>query len=180
MSAILITLPCTARKLEAALHSYCDHHGAWDMQIMSDAISSGRSIQDTRITLALSEGSGETSPSPPTPAPTSSAPTNASEIRKMLDSIVQTVSMIAYTAGIGSKIAGMATQIIDEITAALAAPARNCDVGSPIGQTQRFRKFCAEQGLPGRHGCFGCQFQKSKAKCEFLWAQMTYKKEGVK
>lgn len=77
MSAVLITLPCTARQLEAALHSYCDHHGAWDMRIMSDAISSGRSIQDTRITLALSEGSGESSPSPS--SPTSPAPTDADD-----------------------------------------------------------------------------------------------------
>ncbi|MBR3958063.1 MAG: hypothetical protein IKJ89_09455 [Kiritimatiellae bacterium] len=32
----LVTLPCTARDLEAALHSYCDAHAAWDAQIALD------------------------------------------------------------------------------------------------------------------------------------------------
>ena len=30
---ILVTLPCSARKLETALHAYCDHHAAWDATI---------------------------------------------------------------------------------------------------------------------------------------------------
>ena len=32
MPRTLVTLPCTARELEAALHAYCDHHGAWNME----------------------------------------------------------------------------------------------------------------------------------------------------
>ena len=126
MSAVLITLPCTARQLEAALHSYCDHHGAWDMRIMSDAISSGRSIQDTRITLALSEGSGESSPSPS--SPTSSAPTDSAAIREALESILN----LAYEVNDANADGGCRTNIptefvIDTIKNALAKPARNCD-----------------------------------------------------
>ena len=30
MTKPLITLPCTARQLEDALHAYCDHHGEWE------------------------------------------------------------------------------------------------------------------------------------------------------
>ena len=30
---ILAILPCTARKLETALHAHCDHHAAWDATI---------------------------------------------------------------------------------------------------------------------------------------------------
>ena len=33
MPRTLVTLPCTARFLEAALHAYCDHHGAWDATV---------------------------------------------------------------------------------------------------------------------------------------------------
>lgn len=33
MSKILVSLPCEARELESALHSFCDSHGAWDGKI---------------------------------------------------------------------------------------------------------------------------------------------------
>ena len=34
MYTTIIHLPCTAKQLEAALHSICDHHGTWDQQIV--------------------------------------------------------------------------------------------------------------------------------------------------
>lgn len=122
MSAALITLPCTARQLEAALHSYCDHHGAWDMRIMSDAISSGRSIQDTRITLALSEGSGETSPSPS--SPTSSAPTDSAAMRKALEAARD---LLLPQCNGGTAFAKACSSTVNKIVDALAKPPRNCD-----------------------------------------------------
>ena len=33
MTKPLITLPCTARELENALHAACDHNGLWDAKI---------------------------------------------------------------------------------------------------------------------------------------------------
>lgn len=33
MTKPLITLPCTARELENALHAACDHNGLWDEKI---------------------------------------------------------------------------------------------------------------------------------------------------
>ena len=33
MTKPLITLPCTARELEAALHKVCDHGGLWDAKV---------------------------------------------------------------------------------------------------------------------------------------------------
>lgn len=33
MTKPLITLPCTARELENALHAVCDHGGLWDAKI---------------------------------------------------------------------------------------------------------------------------------------------------
>ena len=41
MIAPLISLPCTARELENALHVYCDHHGAWDATIDHDISGDG-------------------------------------------------------------------------------------------------------------------------------------------
>lgn len=32
----LITLPCTAQELENALHSVCEHHGAWDAEVRTE------------------------------------------------------------------------------------------------------------------------------------------------
>lgn len=77
MSAILITLPCTARELESALHAVCDHHGLWNGRI--DTMCDGSDSGDACVSIVLSEGSGETSPSPSTP--TCPAPTNNAAIR---------------------------------------------------------------------------------------------------
>ena len=33
MTKPLITLPCTARELENALHAVCDHDGLWDANV---------------------------------------------------------------------------------------------------------------------------------------------------
>lgn len=35
MPCTLAILPCNARELEAALHAYCDHHGAWDAEVFA-------------------------------------------------------------------------------------------------------------------------------------------------
>lgn len=34
MTKPLVTLPCTAQKLENALHAACDHDGLWDAKIV--------------------------------------------------------------------------------------------------------------------------------------------------
>ena len=177
MSAVLITLPCTARQLEAALHSYCDHHGAWDMRIMSDAISSGRSIQDTRITLALSEGSGETSPSPS--CPTSSALANSAAMREACANIAE----YAKTAACHTKDAhllGYLEQIERWAKSALSASPRNCDVGTPDEQEKRFSNFCVNNADPmdidGWTCDWRCPLYKNHPKCKEAWAQMPYEK----
>ena len=51
MPTNLITLPCTARELEAALHSYCDHYGAWDMNV--GVLTATRADMPDRICIAL-------------------------------------------------------------------------------------------------------------------------------
>lgn len=61
------------------------------------------------------------------------------------------------------------------INAALSAPARNCDVGTPEEQTRRmFSEFCCQYEcyeLPsGKH----CPLYHEGIDCRFTWAQMPY------
>lgn len=60
-----------------------------------------------------------------------------------------------------------AFRVVDE---ALAAPPRNCDVGTAEEQKERFEKFCESQPTVN---CDGCHLAMNYA-CEFEWAQMPY------
>ena len=75
---------------------------------------------------------------------------------------------------------------VDKAKAALAAPPRNCDVGTAAEeQTTRYRTFCSAHKYLGSdlsYMCKGfgkgrCPFFNSntKSKCELAWAQMPYK-----
>lgn len=59
----------------------------------------------------------------------------------------------------------------NRLDAALAAPQRNCDVGTAEEQSKRKMKFCYQQG-----GCSNCSFSKSATltQCALAWAQMPY------
>lgn len=68
------------------------------------------------------------------------------------------------------------SQLFDIADSALAAPARNCDVGTAEEQNNRFRKFCGKQPF-----CEGCKMPGRKPlhdiggmKCALAWAQMPY------
>jgi hypothetical protein len=65
--------------------------------------------------------------------------------------------------------------IKDLADAALAAPPRNCDVGTVEEQSKRKMKFCYQQG-----GCSNCSFSKSATltQCALAWAQMPYEEGG--
>ena len=54
--------------------------------------------------------------------------------------------------------------------AALAAPLRNCDVGTPDEQSERFGRFCGHYRV---RRCKDCPLL-AKVPCEFEWAQMPY------
>ena len=60
--------------------------------------------------------------------------------------------------------------------AALAAPPRNCDVGTAEEQSRRFCAFCRPRTEP----CDGCACLEAsrRGRCEFAWAQMPYAEEG--
>lgn len=71
---------------------------------------------------------------------------------------------------------------MDFLKSALAAPARNCDVGTAKEQAERFKAFCLPQVLkcsensscPAKHPCneIGIQY------CQLKWAQLPYEAEG--
>lgn len=70
------------------------------------------------------------------------------------------------------------------VDAALAAPLRNCDVGDAADWEKRFGEECDKGHIcsdcPVRHAKtrMAIEFDKG-ARCEFVWAQMPYEKEGV-
>ena len=67
-------------------------------------------------------------------------------------------------------------EIARKVNAALAAPARNCEVGTTEEQAKRLHRFCISQD------CVTCPCDRGKAdgRCEFAWMQMPYKEGGAK
>lgn len=63
--------------------------------------------------------------------------------------------------------AGALDRIYELANAALSEPPRNCDVGTPEEQRERFKAFCRDR----QHGsCDGCPIPK-KGFCTLQWAQ---------
>lgn len=60
------------------------------------------------------------------------------------------------------------------INAALSAPARQCDVGTPEEQFKRFLAFCQSES----RGCEHCPANMTRLRgtsnCDLAWAQMPY------
>ena len=77
-------------------------------------------------------------------------------------------------------------EINDIIDAALAAPPRNCDVGTAEEQYDRWSRFCQYRNAPlsQNRSCFGCPvydaMRNCKSTCELIWAQMLYAEGGAK
>ena len=72
---------------------------------------------------------------------------------------------------------------IHRANAALAAPPRNCDVGTPEKQSVRMAEFCRTQyeKSDGVLLCSGCRFHNLEGlDCQFAWAQMPYEEGGAK
>ena len=63
-----------------------------------------------------------------------------------------------------------------KVDAALAAPPRNCDVGTEWKQARRFLKYCVRQDCEK-----ACPFRdyKNSYECAFAWAQMPYEEGGA-
>lgn len=114
----------------------------------------------------------------------------AGDMKAMRNALKETQSVIAKCLEILNKIpdscgyGGFIEDVGDElcylrdehVNAALAAPPRNCDVGSASEQSRRFCAFCRPRLEP----CDGCSCLEGArhGRCEFVWGQMPY--ESVK
>ena len=101
---------------------------------------------------------------------------------KLRDALVQVQKKINYLIGnltVPNSLVANRMEINGIINAALAAPARNCDVGTTEEQAERFDCFCQiEKGDCGR-----CPLWVSGTvghNCELRWAQLPYEEGGAK
>ncbi len=74
---------------------------------------------------------------------------------------------------------GRLSDEIDRIVSALSAPPRNCDVGTPEEQDERFKNFCLSYYEPCNVDgeCWKCPLFKTKTRCPIAWAQTPYEAE---
>lgn len=72
-------------------------------------------------------------------------------------------------------------RILGKARAALAAPPRNCDVGTAVEQTQRFDDFCYSHSDESDHylACSNCECKDAGVGCELAWAQLPYNESEV-
>lgn len=99
---------------------------------------------------------------------------NSAALREALKDNTQLLAVVhsdEYTAEI--------TEQIDKNTSVLAAPARNCDVGTADEQADRFKAFCYANRTPDNECSKGCQFNDTSAVCycQARWAQMPYEED---
>ena len=67
-------------------------------------------------------------------------------------------------------------QTKEAVQEALAAPARQCDVGTAEEQSERMEKSVCSK----HHGCVRCPLRKAKySDCSLGWAQTPYAEEGA-
>lgn len=111
---------------------------------------------------------------------------NAAKLRKALEKIID----LERTMQEGINRAGYATggeaghyfyKSVQLAKSALAAPPRNCDVGSPTEQAERFKRFCKEHTDSGRNpSCGMCPILPAinrggtEGLCPFHWGQLPY------
>lgn len=114
----------------------------------------------------------------------SSAVGNAAKMREALERLREWVLMDlnenAFIADSSGNYMKLIKGTIEIVNAALSAPPRNCDIGTPEEQSVRMAKFCREQykKTDGVSICSGCQFHNMEGlDCQFAWAQTPYESE---
>ena len=98
---------------------------------------------------------------------------------QMRDALVKIRNAMYQDVG-GDIIIDMGEDAVNKLIGdALAAPPRNCDVGTAEEQAKRMDAFCECYGLvDGAYRCERCQFL-SEYRCELNWAQMPYEEGGA-
>lgn len=112
----------------------------------------------------------------------SSAPGDAAVLREALESCLDFI--IRIDRAFNPYMQGLLEDAVAKAKAALAASARNCDVGTAEEQAKRFKAFCLPKvgkcsessKCPAKHPCnqIGIQY------CQLKWAQMPYEADESK
>ena len=109
---------------------------------------------------------------------------NAQKMREALDEIVNhhcrnCPEDTQYGCGVNIEgLLGFKCTLLKQARVALAAPPRNCDVGTAEEQMKRFREFCETEKC-GRYRCrSGCK-ATCIDRCAVAWSQMPYE-EGAR
>lgn len=107
-------------------------------------------------------------------------PGNAAAMREALEHIGIIAEAMYSDSGDCNSVNANTVSILNLVRAALAAPARQCDVGTATEQAERFVKHC--QSFLNRDGikaCAGCPCcgVVMYGKCELAWAQTPYAAE---
>ena len=99
---------------------------------------------------------------------------------KMRDALEQVRDRLVASVYDGTIAPHEALEIVES---ALAAPPRNCDVGTAEEQKARFHRFCEDGQHTDKACCGGCPIvvsgmrEKVGVSCEIAWAQMPYEEE---
>lgn len=100
---------------------------------------------------------------------------NCAKLREAAETALKTIRGV-----INSTISPRSNTVFDcrdKLSAALAAPARNCDVDSTEGQTRRYEDYCRAHTKVG--GCTGCPLAGCR-RCQIAWAQLPDTEGGAK
>ena len=113
------------------------------------------------------------------------APGDAAAMREVVMALAAVILPPRDKAGEGGWLAWVRA-MQGKTRAALAAPPRNCDVGTLTEHQQRFRDFCEKMQHTDKACCGGCPIVKLRMNgtidnsCELAWAQMPYKDPNTK
>ena len=134
---------------------------AADMRQLADDIAAGRAIVGQSVWRSYADrveaiGTG-----------------NIAKQREALKDIVRLVEQIRL---LYSDFPHEIHDIARKARAALAAPPRNCDVGTAEEQAERLHRFCISQDC----ATCPCDIGKADGRCEFAWAQIPYEEGGAK
>ena len=99
---------------------------------------------------------------------------NAEKMRAALekaDAVLSLISKSAWFIDANFSVNKAVIEAVNAIEAALSAPPRNCDVGTPEDQHNRFMRFCDSKSMGYCWGR-GCR------KCMAQWGQIPYEGEN--
>ena len=105
------------------------------------------------------------------------APGNAAEMRAALNRVGHLAKDLRNITERDTEVRADVNEIVDVCRAAIASPARNCDVGTAEEQAYRFHAFCSDNTSEIEGMCNStcpCIDCGDKCHCLCVWSQMPY------